>query len=245
MVKKLIAVATLLLIKDVLETIYCARAILDFTMLAQYLLHDNETLSHIEHALYRLDKTKIAFENHCLIDAKLFKPTFNYPKFHAMTHFVKCIRDYGSAINYDMTHSEVTHKYLLTAFYRRTNKKEYKSQILKNNIRHTNVIAMQDAILMAKVLDESTKRKLFIIDMPNAEVTRVCSTTNVLLKYNWHLLPTDDEATVDLGLQSIEKYWRHAVQVVDELIYLQGFLPVLAVFVNEVRGDYNQKTQLD
>ena len=41
-------------------------------MLTQYLLHDNETLSYIEYALYRLDKTKIAFENYCPIDAKLF-----------------------------------------------------------------------------------------------------------------------------------------------------------------------------
>ncbi len=113
----------------------------------------------MEHALYRLDKTKIAFENHYLIDTKLFQPTFNYPKFHAMTYFVKYIRDYGSAINYDIAHSEAAHKYLLKAFYEQTNKKEYELQILKHNIRHTYVIAIQDAILMAKVLDRSAKKK--------------------------------------------------------------------------------------
>ncbi len=98
-------------------------------MLAQYPLHNDETISYMEHALYRLDKTKIAFENHCPINAKLFRPTFNYPKFHAMTYFVKCIQDYGSAINYDTAHSEAAHKYFLKAFYGRTNKKKYKSQI--------------------------------------------------------------------------------------------------------------------
>ena len=159
MVKQLIAAATPLLIQDAPETIHCARAILDFTMLAQYPSHNNETLSYIDHALYRLDKTKIAFENHRPIDAKLFRPTFNYPKFHAMTHFVKCIRDYGSAINYDTAHSEAAHKYLLKAFYGRTNKKEYESQILKHNIRHTNVIAMQDVIIIAKVLVRSVKKR--------------------------------------------------------------------------------------
>ncbi len=75
-----------------------------------------------------------------------------------MTHLVKCIQNYGSAINYDTAHSEVAYKYLLKIFYGRTNKKEYKLQILKHNIRHTNVIAIQDAILMAKVLDRSEKR---------------------------------------------------------------------------------------
>ncbi len=76
-----------------------------------------------------------------------------------MTYFVKCIQDYGSGINYDTAHNEAAHKYLLKAFYGQTNKKEYESQILKHNIRHTNVITMQDAILIAKVLDENTKRK--------------------------------------------------------------------------------------
>ena len=90
-VKQLIATATLLLIQDAPETIHYTHAILDFTMLAQYPSHNDETLSYTDHALYRFDKTKIAFENHRPIDAKLFRPTFNYPKFHAMTYFVKCI----------------------------------------------------------------------------------------------------------------------------------------------------------
>ena len=62
MVKQLIVAVTPLLIYDAPEAIQCAQAILDFTMLAQYVLHDEETLRYIEHALYRLEKTKIAFE---------------------------------------------------------------------------------------------------------------------------------------------------------------------------------------
>ncbi len=34
-------------------------------------------------------------------------------------------------------------------------------------------------------------------------------------------------------------------QVTDELSYLQDFLPTLAVFVNEARRNYDQKTHLD
>ncbi len=57
-------------------------------MLFQYLLYNNKTLFYIEHALYKLDKTKIGFENYCPINVKLFGPTFNYPKFHTITHLV-------------------------------------------------------------------------------------------------------------------------------------------------------------
>ena len=60
-----------LLIHDTLEAIQCARAILDYTMLAQYVSHDNKTLRYMEHALYRLEKIEIAFEHHQPIDSKL------------------------------------------------------------------------------------------------------------------------------------------------------------------------------
>ncbi len=129
MVKQLIVAATPLLIHYAPKAIQCARAILDFTMLAQYILHDDKTLRYMEHALYRLENTKIAFEYHRPIDSKICRPTLNYPTFHAINHFIQCIRDYGSVVNYDTAHSEAVDKYLLKAFYNRTNKKEYDSQI--------------------------------------------------------------------------------------------------------------------
>lgn len=114
----MITKVTLLLIQNVSETIYCTYAILDFTMLVQYLSHNDKTLSYMDYALYRLDKTKIIFENHCLIDIKLFRPIFNYPKFYAMTHFVKSIQEYGNVINYDIGYSEAAHQYFLKVFYK-------------------------------------------------------------------------------------------------------------------------------
>ena len=119
----MIVAATPLLIQNAPEAIQCAWAILDFTMLAQYVSHNDKTLRYMEHALYKLEKTKIAFKHHRPIDSKLCRPMFNYPKLHAVTHFAKCIRDYGSAVNYDIAHSEAAHKYLLKAFYNKTNKK--------------------------------------------------------------------------------------------------------------------------
>ena len=91
MVKQLIVIATLLLIHNSPEAIQCAPAILDFILLAQYFLHDEETLRFMEHALCRLEKTKIAFKQHRSLNSKLCQPTFNNPKFHVINHFVQCI----------------------------------------------------------------------------------------------------------------------------------------------------------
>ncbi len=65
---------------------------------------------------------------------------------------------YGSAINYVMVYGEITHKYVLKVFYRQTNKKKYELQILKHNIYYINIITLQNIILIAKVLDMSTKK---------------------------------------------------------------------------------------
>lgn len=91
MLNQLIAAIILLLIQNASEIIYYTCAIFDFPILTQYLFHNNEIFFYIYHALYKLDPKKIMFENYCLINAKLFQPTFNYSKFHTMTYFVKCI----------------------------------------------------------------------------------------------------------------------------------------------------------
>lgn len=112
MIKQFIATDTCLLIQNVLKIIYYSRTIPNFTTSYQYLIHNNKTLFYKKHTLYKLNKMKITFDNHCSIDIKQFRPTINYPKFHAIIHFVKCIQDYGSAINYDKIYDETTHKFI-------------------------------------------------------------------------------------------------------------------------------------
>ena len=129
MVKQLVMAATLLLIYDAPEAIQCAQAILDFTMLVQYVLHTDKTLYYMEHILYRLENTKIVFKHHRPIDSKLYQPTFNYPKFYVISHFVQYIWDYSSAVNYNTAHSKLAHKYFLQVFYNKINKKKYDLQI--------------------------------------------------------------------------------------------------------------------
>ena len=138
----------------------------------------------MEHALYRLEKTKIAFEHHRPIDLKLCRPTFNYPKFHTVTHFAQCIRDYGNAVNYNTAPSKAAHKYLLKAFYNRTKKKEYNSQIWQHNVRHTNVIVMKDVIISKKALEKEGQLVVRNVDkIALAKVRRMSSPMDLDGKY--------------------------------------------------------------
>lgn len=159
----MIVTITHLTIKDVSETIYYSQAIFNFTILTKYLLYNNKLYFYIEYALYKLDIMKIAFKKPWPINAKLFPSSFYHPKLYVMTHFVKCIGKYGSAINHDIRYNKTSYKYLLKIFYRRTHKKEYKSQILYHNIRYTNVIILQNTILNTKLLNGSTKKNSLLM----------------------------------------------------------------------------------
>ena len=122
-VRQLIPVlAPLLSVKEP-AAMHCARAIVDFILMAQYKTHDDETLRYMEQALYRIDKMKVAFRALRPIDKSTDEGHFNFPKFHAMTHYTSFIRDFGAADNYDTEHSEAGHKYHVKDFYGRTNKK--------------------------------------------------------------------------------------------------------------------------
>lgn len=111
-------------------------------------------LYYIEHALYRLERTKKTFEQQRPINFKLCQTTFNYPKFYIINYYVKYILDDSSAINYDITYSKAAHKYLLKAFCKRINKKNYKLQIWQNNIWHTYIIVRKNVII-----EEKTREK--------------------------------------------------------------------------------------
>lgn len=100
-----------------------------------------------------------------------------------------------------MTYSKAVHKYFLEAFYRRTNKKNYKSQILQYNIRHTNIFVMQNIIFSAKF--EQEKKKQLIVnkdDTSIVKVTCVCNTTNVFLKYYWVVSYKNNNVAMKLEL---------------------------------------------
>ena len=137
----------------------------------------------MEYALYRLEKTKIAFEHHRLIDSKLCQPTFNYPKFHAISHFIQCIWDYGSVVNYDTAYNKVAHKYLFKTFYNKTNKKKYDVQIWQHNIRHTNIITIKDVIIEQKTREKKRLSESIVDTNALAKVSQTLSLLDLARQY--------------------------------------------------------------
>lgn len=92
---------------------------------------------------------------------------------------------------------------------------------------------------MVKVSVGSIKKKEIVVDMPDIEVTQVGNTTNMLLKYNWHLDSTDNKIAVNLKLQSVKNYWRRVAQVVDEFNHFHDFLLAFIMFINKAYGNYD------
>ena len=195
-----------LLIYDALEAVQYTWAILDLTILAQYILHDDEILRYMEHVLYRLEKTKIVFEYHWPINSKLCQPTFNYPKCHAISYFVLCIKDYDNVVNYDTAHSKMAHKYFCKAFYNKTNKKEYDLQIWHHNVCYTNIIAMKDIISEKKVKEKEKLLENIADTNALAEVAWKLNPVNLAWKYIWTISNVDLDAAIKLGLTGIKKY---------------------------------------
>ncbi len=164
-----------LLIYNTPEAIQYAQIILDFTMFALYVLYDDKMLQYIKYVLYKLEKTNIAFENYRPIDPKLCQPVFNYSKFHAISHFIQYIWNYGSTINYNTAHNKVAHKYCLKAFSNKTNKKEYNLQIRKHNLCHTNIIAIKNVIAVVKKSEENK----VLLTMENVDKTTMTEVAKV------------------------------------------------------------------
>ncbi len=108
-------------------------------------------------------------------------------------------------VNYDTAHNKAAYKNFLKAFYNKTNKKEYNSQIRQHNLRHTNIIAMKDVITMAERGGE-------LLAMENAdktviaEVAKVSSAINLGNKHSWAISNADIDVAGDLGLTGIKKY---------------------------------------
>ena len=234
--------AMTLLIYNALEAIQFAYAILDFTILAEYVLHNHKMLCYIEHALYMLEKTKIAFRHQRPIDSKLCWPTFNYPKFYAMSHFVQYIWDYNNTVNYNIAYNKVAHKYFFKVFYNKTNKKEHNLQIRQHNVYYTNIIEIKDVIIIEKAKKKKRLSKGITNTTTLAELSQASSLVDFAERYMLAISNADLDAAKKLGLTGIKKHWKHAGQVKLKLDWLDDWIPSLATFVGySCRMDDNKE----
>jgi hypothetical protein len=230
-IRQLIPVIAPLLSTKEPGAMYCARAIVDFILLAQYKTHDDETLEYLDHALYRIDKTKAVFKQFRPVDKATDEGHFNFPKFHAMTHYTSSIREYGAADNFDTEHSEAGHKYHVKAFYGRTNKRRgYEDQICLHNTRRTNMLAMDNVLFHRK-----TRYTTQCGNDIEAQVSVPTKKQN-LTQLGWDVDDTERQYLLEHGLDP--NFCRSAAEVAMRLD-IEGFIDALAVFVRECRNQFD------
>ena len=121
---------------------------IDFMILAQYHLYDEETLQYLEHALFRLNKLKNVFCHLRSEHSDTDDDYFNISKLHAMTHYANQIQRYDSVDNFNTEHSEITYKHLIKIFFNCINKWEtFQKQLLHHNTWHLTLLAMKNILL--------------------------------------------------------------------------------------------------
>ena len=127
MTKQFISVIVFFLLKKRDVVIHCARVIMNFVTLIQYIFHDENTLNYMKHALYRIDSLKMV-----IVKYKFYSTArdendgdetyFDIFKLHIMTHDVIFIQLYDSAQSFDTAYEEAIYKFLLKIFFVITNR---------------------------------------------------------------------------------------------------------------------------
>ncbi|KAF9521723.1 hypothetical protein CPB83DRAFT_801223 [Crepidotus variabilis] len=106
------------------EILTAMKAILEFVYLAQYKVHDDDTLGYMEKAL----RTFHSYKKY-LIEENLHE-TLNIPKFHSMLHYVQAIKEFGTTDNYNTETFERFHIDFAKEGYRASNKRDIFPQMM-------------------------------------------------------------------------------------------------------------------
>lgn len=107
------------------DVIHATRALLDFTYLAQYASHSDETLGYLADALN-------AFHKHKPIFIELgIRNNFDFPKIHSLLHYISSIKLFGTTCNYNTEMFERLHIDFIKKSFNASNKREERPQMLK------------------------------------------------------------------------------------------------------------------
>jgi hypothetical protein len=98
-------------------------ALLDFIYLSRLQMQTSKSLDSLEQCL------KTFHENKKVIVELKIREHFNIPKFHAITHYVNCIRALGSPDGYNTESPERLHINFAKEAYRASNKRDYMEQM--------------------------------------------------------------------------------------------------------------------
>ncbi len=206
-------------------------------ILAQYYLHDEETLQYLEHALFWLNKLKNVFRHLQSEHSDTDINHFNISKLHAMTHYASQIQRYNSADNFNTKYSEIAHKHLIKIFFDHINKWEmFQKQLLHHNTWHLNLLAMKD-ILLYKDIKQSKINKHALISM----ITQFSHIFN-LHKIQDALIHEQCNQIQETELNS--KLWCHALILV-EILNIKKLLDTLTVFMRKCCNIVDKKVVSD
>jgi len=169
--------APLLLEIGATDALRFLRAVVDFILLAMYKSHDDDTLRFMALALFRMNQYKEAFRPYRTpkTDGADGEGHFNFPKFHAMSHYEDMIRLLGNAVDLDSGHFESRHVEFVKVPFRLTNRKEgWESQIMEHSKRALNMRADFDIELSRAPREGAVPKRAEGIVQPT-EAVDVCT----------------------------------------------------------------------
>jgi hypothetical protein len=231
-VRQIISVIISLMINKWSHAVNFIRALVDFILIAQYRSHDDSILRYLHHALYRINFFKEIFRQSRSIVQKIEKDHFNFSKFHAFSHYADFIRRYDAVDEYDTSHDEIKHKYMIKKFYDRINKREtFQAQLIEHNKRRLNILAMKD--IMRHAQKRNTNKDINFThtrssrDSLNLKLLRITSTSN-----NRYQRMNSSQSSIHWCL----------IQELNEKIQISDLIAALTVFVRENRLKRNEKS---
>ncbi|CDO75782.1 hypothetical protein BN946_scf184792.g4 [Trametes cinnabarina] len=107
------------------QLVRATRVLLDFIYMAQYPIHSTSTLNALEAALSAFHEDREIFVTLGV------RTGFAIPKLHSLTHYVRCIKLFGTTDNYNTETSERLHIDFAKNAYRATNHKDEYPQMTK------------------------------------------------------------------------------------------------------------------
>ncbi len=123
-VRQIISIMTFLMIEKWFHIIDFTRILIDFILITQYRFHDESTFKYLNHVLIWINIFKKIFRRFRSIEQNIEENHFNFSKFHVISHYSNFIRKFEASNEYDTSHDETRHKYMIKEFYHRTNKRE-------------------------------------------------------------------------------------------------------------------------